>query len=1085
MPILLSIFRPIAFVLLTTFPLFSIAFAPPGDNDYLILEEKQYRIIFDKQYLQSIDTINQKIKVHLDNMSQFKNRKLEKRLTIILLSSKTQISRALATMFPSPTISLYPVGIIGLHEISLPIWFEGVFEHELNHIFQMSHSKSPKILKRFFIQYNLLDVYKPYPNVFLPRFILEGDSVLKESLFHYGGRLYSGYARALVYSQIKHHQNQIDQFMKDLLRFSYLTPHSDKEKYLHGGYFMAMLAETYPHETVNSFFNVDKILKKNIRKQIKETSVTEFLSPLFAEKFSFRHTRLFLEELTKVYFNRWLNQASHQKSSAEPILFKSAVCPAFGAAGNEIFFLTSDLKSVPKLRIFNKKTKQWTQQTLDLPLDKVFKIKGKYYARSRQEVKPHIIHYSLFSEGLLNNRKFDSKYVQDLWKNKTLYIDPKNNLDGFKLYVNDLFYSDTHSNALFDKSGNIYFFKQKNKVRTLYKNKRPLFSYSGYYGSLLGIETDGTVYFTGSSSHGSSVYQYKNGRISRSLSSDTVIRAKKINAGEFIACEVTPYGYEYKIIPEKLRRQKPVLYKYKFKKRNPLPRLKNNKRVSTDKSPLNSRSSTTVYQTSTSQKKTLNTKRQISSITQKNQKNKIISLKYKEYSPLKHIRYKGGNFHGFIATPINVFDAKFLFSDYLLHHIITLGYANIITLGHANAFLSYYLEDSLHLINLNYQNRIYPLEWELGYQTFFDSSSPNTFSPSSEESDLNMKHIGYLWLNYPLFKKGRWFSSISSLNTIHYNKNYQSTPNGLWRGQVNLGYSRSFPHNYASNRSSVLSVFFDNRHKFFDNPHKLDRNLNSFKSGVIWESVFHLGREFYIFPSVSYARSLNPEVNPTKASLYTKYSDYENQSAFFHSSDSYISIIDDISSSSFVRGDIYEAIGKYRYGAKSIGTMSLGLKKAYNISGDWISRFAPLMRIRWLILEDLINYDTKSSENMVIFGDDELLEKGTPPEKIQKLIDLSEKKIEKKIEKAAQYTQWLEWTMGIESEFIISNQRQVTLGFALGFRTSLKFWEDDHLTNIRNDSSVGISGSFDDKENEVHEKTMKSVFTNIYLKMPL
>ena len=48
---------------------------------YLILEEKQYRIIFDRQYLESIDTINRKIKAHLETMSKFKNRVLDERLT--------------------------------------------------------------------------------------------------------------------------------------------------------------------------------------------------------------------------------------------------------------------------------------------------------------------------------------------------------------------------------------------------------------------------------------------------------------------------------------------------------------------------------------------------------------------------------------------------------------------------------------------------------------------------------------------------------------------------------------------------------------------------------------------------------------------------------------------------------------------------------------------------------------------------------------------------------------------------------------------------------------------------------------------
>ena len=733
------------------------------------------------------------------------------------------------------------------------------------------------------------------------------------------------------------------------------------------------------------------------------------------------------------------------------------------------------------LRIFNKKTKEWTSQKSDLPLDKVFKINDKYYARGWQEVKPHTIHYSLFSEGLHSNKLFDSKYVQDLWDDKILYIDSKNNLSGFKLYVNSSLYSDTHSNALFDKNGNIYFFKQKHNVRTLYKNKKPLFSYSGYYGSLLGIESNGTIYFTGSSPYGSSVYQYKKGKISRSVPSDTVIQAKTINNKEFIACEVTPYGYEYKIIPKKLSQKKPVLYKYQFKKRKPLQIAKNKDGFSADNSL--SKNPLPTNQTVTSQKETLhsNTDRQISAAV--THEKKTAALKYKDYSSLKHIRYKGGNFQSIVAGYINIFSTNFLFSDYLLHHIIIPGYIT--------AFPTYHLEDGLHLISLSYQNRVYPLEWKSGYQMALTSNS--SFSPdtdsSSDTSSLSTEHKGYLRLNYPLFKKGRWFSSISSLKLMELlEKSSKKYSRGLWRGQINWGYSQSFPYNYAPNKSSVFSVFVDNRYDF-------KREANGLKSGAIWDSIFHLGSEFYIFPSVSYARSFKPTVNPVQVSLYNesagfKDSDYENLSASFHSSDPKVTSFEDLDSSSFITGDIYGPLFKSRYKAKSIGATSLGLKKAYNISlGEWKSRFTPLMRVRWLILEDLFSYDTKSdsSDNIVTFGDDPL-DKDISTKHLQKLVELSEKKEEKKTKKVEQYIQWLEWTFGFEFEFMVLNQARLILGSSFGFRTPLKFWEDNDPNPTGSGSSSdgdSIGGSFDDISSGDSTKSVRSAFTNIYLKMPL
>ena len=138
---------------------------------------------------------------------------------------------------------------------------------------------------------------------------------------------------------------------------------------------------------------------------------------------------------------------------------------------------------------------------------------------------------------------------------------------------------------------------------------------------------------------------------------------------------------------------------------------------------------------------------------------------------------------------------------------------------------------------------------------------------------------------------------------------------------------------------------------------------------MIWDLIFHLGWEFYIYPSLSYARSFKPTVNPVKVSLYLdessnfKDSDYENLSSFFHSSDPQTISFEDQGSNSFVAGDIYGSLYKSQYKAKSIGTASLGFKKAYNFSlGTWKSRFAPLVRVRWLILEDLLSYDMKTDD---------------------------------------------------------------------------------------------------------------------------
>ena len=269
--------------------------------------------------------------------------------------------------------------------------------------------------------------------------------------------------------------------------------------------------------------------------------------------------------------------------------------------------------------------------------------------------------------------------------------------------------------------------------------------------------------------------------------------------------------------------------------------------------------------------------------------------------------------------------------------------------------------------------------------------------------------------------------------------------------------------------------------------------MNGFKLGGIWDTIFHFGSDFYIYPSVSYAWSFKPEVNPVQVSLYKhssfKDSDYENLSAFFHSSDSYITSFEDLDSGNFVSNDIYSPFFKSRYKAKSIGTASFGLKKAYNISLEsWESRFIPLARVRWFILESLLGYNSKtdSLNNIVSFGDS-MPDQEVSTELVEKVVEFSEKEEEKKQDKTERYTQWLEWSLGFESEFVVIGQNRLILGFALGIRTPLKFWASEESDDSQSDSSNShwVSKELDDLQNKQLEQSLNSAFTNIYLKMPL
>ena len=524
--------------------------APSEDNNYFIHTNKPYKLLFDKQYFSSIDYINQNIKSHVQNMSVFQKRKLKNALIIHLLSDKNQTSNALASLFPFNQITMFSSGFAGIDWLANPFWTDSVFVHELAHIYQTTPSAVSwmKSLKSPFGF--LLFFFHAYPNIFLPPFLLEGDAVLKESLLGLGGRLYSGYTRALVLSQISFYRNNPNKLALIMVNDRPHAPLSKTGKYMHGGYFWAFLAETFSHQTVNRFFTASP--KFN-------TILPIFPFSAFPSEF-----KKSFHQIVRDYVRYYSNIAYLQRSSSRSVLFESAICPPFNEKGGRVFFLTSNLISNPTVRVFNKKLKKWFRKKINLPTGKLFKIKNNYYSRASHNISPHVKQYSLFSEGWHAHPFFNSKYVEDIKNGNVLYIDAKNTLDGFKLYFNGRFYSFVHSNALFGPDDSIYYFKQNGNLRTLYKNQQPLFSYLGYYGNLIDIDSQGTVYFTGASPYGSSIFQYKNQQIQRSVSSDTVVRAKKISEDEFLVCEITPNHYVYKIIPKELISQTPSLYRYNF-----------------------------------------------------------------------------------------------------------------------------------------------------------------------------------------------------------------------------------------------------------------------------------------------------------------------------------------------------------------------------------------------------------------------------------------------------------------------------------------------------------------------------------------
>ena len=829
--------------------------SPPGDNNYYIQKYPTHRIIFDRQYLPYIDELNKKIEYYIRQLNQIHLQTIDPRFTIIIASSQIQISNALAAVYPFLHVKIFPSGVEILNPFASHLWFDFTFIHELNHLFQVNYTIFPNFMK---IKRPFLGMLFPYLNFLLPSLFTEGDSVFKESLWGIGGRMYSGEVRALVYSQIKYYKNRPRKLAQKLIN-NHIHPHNNKVQYFHGGYLFTALSNVFSHEKINEFF------KNN----------GQSLISLMTFNYSLKRTfKMNIIDLVRFYIETFKNEATKQKSDINTPLFKTALCPEINRYQNQILLLTTDLQSTPKLRSYDTRLKTWKSQIIDLPLGKVFYFQNRYYSRSSHSINPYEIIYSLFSSGLQAHPKIRSQFVQDISKQDVLAIDTKNNIKDYQLLLNNQFYDTTHSNAVFDSQKNIYYFKQNNNKRTLYKNKQPIFSYSGYYGKLVDVRPDGSIFFIAPSAYGSSVYKYFNNQITRSLSSDTVVQAKTINNKEIIICEVTPGGYVYKKTAIEEIQSNPVIYQYPFEttpyyqesQTKPIKSLTPSQPYALSSPPSSSKNSIHDEYNKLNPAvldevlDDLNQHHLLNSTEET--KSSLTSLKFntKKYSAFKNIRLSEWAPFSFSTNSLSkaqgiYWNSQLLFTDDLMKNSLNLSVS-----GYSLAYYQF---------SISYSNRIHPIRWSIGYEFSFLNQLSRKYDTLVKKYPLD-RHQVNLSGGYVLFQKGRWQSFILSTKSLSLNKIYTTYylssdlfPEKIhikgsfqyfkidWKPTWSLIYNQSYSLNTFPNKGFNLQ-FIPHYMHYFSSDKKIQP---SFNTAFNFNSILHLSHEFYIKPHLKYLKS--------------------------------------------------------------------------------------------------------------------------------------------------------------------------------------------------------------------------------------
>ena len=787
----------------------------------------------------------QKIDVKLYNI--FHSSPYFKKTAVFFPSARRQLSNAFAKIYPHTFTAVYPSGsTYFMDQWALFNWSQDVLVHEMTHIYQLSQNT--------FWDKKLWWWLGPmaHRNSMLGLWILEGHAILNESIYGSGGRLFSGLARAFVFSQIK----------KDFPLKRLLHPYNDSfsvlEKYLHGGYFFAYLHSQYNLKTHLFFSESGRFfplsyygLNASLRRAFKQG-----LWPLFQE-----------------YKNYYRPLAKKQKSSNTKTILKSKVYMPMNSNKNYIYFLTSTAKSPPKLIIFNKKTGKLKKETKNLPLGKIFYKQGRYYSSAYAQTSRTTIEYSLFAEDFKPLKKYNSQQVMDIYKDKTLSLDIKNGLTQNSLLINNVFYDITHSSGVMDHRGRIHYFKQNREQRTLYRDKKPLVSFKSHFGYPVEADEEG-VYFIGSTLYGSSLFVYKEGKgLFRLSSSDTITYARKIKDNKFLVSEITPTHYEYKMISTKPFADKPVIYTYDFKKENifqkklssPYP-VRGPANFQPDNNHANNKKNekTSGANIKIVKNNTLNPqKNHTISEDQKhtkiflNNKNRKTDLKIglTDYEPKQHINLEATN-NKVETRPPRIYRA---FNNLSLQNLFFLAGIEPYFIGFLN-FSDPLLFNELALFN-TFGSKNQSIKITYSYRKYFPSLFLSLMYDEiwlDRKKDFyriqTLKHIGLLDKNdifyfkgqnlrkrdsifsrdraiklswsYPLIVKPEWNVSLSQgllFGQKQFNNEYKAFPvfsykNKPWKnyilhtGKFKYNFERIYPQAYSAHKKRVFNIMYNTIH---------------------------------------------------------------------------------------------------------------------------------------------------------------------------------------------------------------------------------------------------------------------------------
>ena len=502
-------------------------------DNYKIHKDTQLSYVYSDEYTHIVPALKTYQSMIMKQYEKEFGYSFDTTMYVGLASLNNQIANGMSTPLPFNSQLYFGAGASAIDYFASPSWLKTLALHESAHNFQLNakEAKHRKFLYKWFGNsfFNVMGIaFLTLPNVSESSLMFEGNAVMNESRFGNGGRLYSGYALATVVSLAK--ANQITPAL--VYNPVQIFPYRERF-YLVGGFFQKYLVKKYGIQKVNGYF-----------KALSSHFFTIFTNKIHQAYFG-KDFETLLSEFAQDM--KQTHQDFHKTKGT--LISKSQLLNPMNSDSHEIVALHSDLRSAPKIMRYNKSTGKLSYKKGNWRSGKVFKIDNRYYTQTTAHTTPGKIEMGLYDNTLRQKVKSGSKIFQGaLPDGRAVYFDISTSIESPKIFIEGTFYDTSHSSVYVSTKGDLYYFKQKGKTRTLYKNKKPLYAYKGNYGFVCDVDSKGDIYFIAKSEHGSTAYMYDGSHTKRVAKGDDVFDLKLITSSKALVATVGAKGYEYRRI---------------------------------------------------------------------------------------------------------------------------------------------------------------------------------------------------------------------------------------------------------------------------------------------------------------------------------------------------------------------------------------------------------------------------------------------------------------------------------------------------------------------------------------------------------